>query len=398
MNERVRVVDALRGFSLLGILIANMLIFQFGLYGKDELDLYDVSQFDHVAHNILKVFVETSFMPIFAFLFGYGMIRMKESLERRDLKVKRHFSRRFVLLVLLGFLHGAFLWEGDILLAYGMTGFLLLLFMNRKKKTLMIWGVTLLVLTSLLGYGSNELAVTDQEIERMNEYVLQTIDVYGSGTYGEILDQRMNEDPLILPDEAYLILLVLAPLFTLPFFLIGMYAAKAEWFRNIHHHKKLWLKRGLRFSTVGLVLKGMIVFLPEFNGSGIAYSLGGGILALGYIFLFSFFLENTNAWAFKGFEAVGKLSLSNYLAQTLVCTTLFYGYGLGLFGKGSVLLGFSLALVIYSLQAVISYMWLKQFRTGMFEKGLRMWTYWTLSGRPRKKKAEHEKGLHERVM
>ncbi|MEK1833179.1 hypothetical protein AAAC51_42680 [Priestia megaterium] len=86
--RRVKVIDSMRGFSLFGILLANMLIFQYGIYGKDMIHLFSLSPSDSAAYVFLKVAVEESFMPIFTFLFGYSMVKMKESLERRKLGVK----------------------------------------------------------------------------------------------------------------------------------------------------------------------------------------------------------------------------------------------------------------------------------------------------------------------
>ena len=92
-KERVRIIDVIRGFSLLGILMANMLIFQYGLYGKDKLGLFHPSAWDIGAHKLLQIMIEGSFMPIFMFLFGYGLYKMKDSLVSKGLKYKRYLSR-----------------------------------------------------------------------------------------------------------------------------------------------------------------------------------------------------------------------------------------------------------------------------------------------------------------
>ena len=153
MNKRVNTIDGLRGFSLIGILIANMLIFQYGIFGKDKMENFHLSSIDQVAYIWTKIFVESSFMPIFMFLFGYSMIFLQKKLERNEKKVKRHFVRRFILLIIIGILHATFVWEGDILLSYGIMGILMLIFLNRKKKTILVWAILLTVITSLLGIG-----------------------------------------------------------------------------------------------------------------------------------------------------------------------------------------------------------------------------------------------------
>ncbi|WP_186576124.1 DUF418 domain-containing protein [Aquibacillus kalidii] len=384
MKTRITVVDRLRGISLFGILAANMLIFQYGIYGKDEMSHYSLLKIDEITHLVLKIVIESSFMPIFAFLFGYGIIKMQENLKHKQLPVKRYLARRFLLLFIIGILHSTFLWEGDILTSYGLTGFLLLLFLNRKAKTLLVWAIVMLTLSGLLGYGSSaEVATTAEEKEIMSEYVTSTIDIYRNGSFSEIMSHRMNEDPLteMLPGGAILLVLLLSPIMLLPMFLFGIIAAKQQWFLNIDNYQNRWKKLATGFVISGILLKMMPYLFPDLGLSGIGYTLGGPLLAFGYIFLFSLLLNNQNNILAKGFEAIGRLSLTNYLFQTIVCILIFYGFGLGLFGKLGVLWGVGLTIVIFSAQMVTSLLYLKTFRIGPFEKILRMWTYFTWSGR-----------------
>ncbi|MBP3953022.1 DUF418 domain-containing protein [Bacillus suaedae] len=384
MNNRIAVVDALRGLSLFGILAANMLIFQYGIYGKDEMEQYSVSNLDQIIHIVLKVLVESSFMPIFAFLFGYGIIKMKESLENKGLPVKRYLARRFLLLLIFGFAHSILLWEGDILTAYGMTGFFLLLFFNRKIKTLYIWGVITTILIGALSYGTGDFMVTSEDKSIMTNYVTTTIDVYRNGSFLEILTHRMNEDPMleIMPKGALLFILVIAPIMILPMFLFGMISAKQQWFNKLREStfQLRWKKLTIIFVASGIFLKLMPYIFPDLGLSGTGYGLGGSVLAIGYILLFSLLLNHKENILVKGFTAVGRLSLSNYLFQTMICILIFYGFGLGLFGKLGVLAGVGLTILIYSIQLIGSLLYLKVFKTGPFEKVLRMWTYLKWNG------------------
>ena len=161
--KRVRFIDALRGLSLLGILLANLLIFHYGIWGKDEISYYSLSNTDKGLYSFLKIVVEGSFMPIFTFLFGYSLVKLAESIKNKNGKVKRHLWRRFLLLFTLGLLHSTYLWEGDILAFYGMMGIFLLIFLNRKKKTLIIWGVVLFILTGAAGYGVVEQSIEEEK-------------------------------------------------------------------------------------------------------------------------------------------------------------------------------------------------------------------------------------------
>ncbi|WP_442601981.1 DUF418 domain-containing protein [Paenibacillus sp. KN14-4R] len=388
-NKRNGMIDGLRGFSLLGILMANMLIFQYGLWGKEKMELFGISKPDTLFHHLLTVLIESSFMPIFTFMFGYGMIKMMESLESRGLKPKRYLSRRFLLLLAIGALHSHFLWEGDILFFYGIMGFFLLLFMKRKPKTILIWGVVLLSIISLMGLAPKEendpAAIAEQT--RMEAYVKQSIIVNGTGTYEEIKHFRNNEDPLGMPNYMLVTVLFIAPFMSAPMFLFGMYAAKKRWFEKLEDERASYRFKMLIFLLTGLILKSLKFILPGYWWSGIGGMCGGNLLALGYIFGFVWLFSRTKSstWLMR-FQAVGKLSLTNYLMHTVICTTIFYGYGFGRFGKLGVLAGCGLAMSIYAVQLFISPLYLTRFRVGPIEQLLRMWTYFSITGKPKPRK------------
>ncbi|WP_226530406.1 DUF418 domain-containing protein [Metabacillus niabensis] len=382
-HNRIDMIDAMRGASLFGILLANMLIFQYGIWGKDEINFYSLSQANHTAYHVIKIAIEGSFMPIFTFLFGYSMVKMKEKLEGKAVKYKRYFVRRFLALLLLGIFHGTYLWEGDILTFYGMMGFFLLLFLNRKSSTILIWAVILLCLTSLLGYGGYE--ETKKEQKQMENYVRDTIEIYSTGTYSEIKEHRNNEIPLDISDGLFLFILALAPLISAPLFLLGIYSAKIELFTMPQLEKKQY-KLGSVLIPVGLALKSCSLFFPDFNWSEVFSFIGANLLSIGYIFLFAFlFTLSKEGMIKKAFISVGKLSLTNYLMQTIICTTIYYGYGFGYFGKSSVIEGITLAIGIFMIQMIASTIYLRIAKQGPIERVLRIVTNFSIKG-PNSKK------------
>ncbi len=205
--QRVHTIDGIRGISLFGILLANLLIFQYGIWGKDELTLFDVSGFD---------------MPIFTFLFGYSMIMMRDSLERRQLRIKWHLFRRALLLMGFGVIHSIFLWEGDILFVYGMMSVFLMMFVNRKVKTMFIWGIGLFLLFSLTVLIPDDGAELYNQKD-MNAYVAESADVYANGSYSAIMEHRnMAEDPMFskLGDGELFAINILFQRFLLQLFLL----------------------------------------------------------------------------------------------------------------------------------------------------------------------------------
>lgn len=383
--ERVRLIDSLRGLSLFGILLANMLIFQYGMWGKDEISYFSLSDLDTGAYKFIKIVVEGSFMPIFTFLFGYSLIKLVDSLRKKEVKARWHLVRRFIFLIILGILHGTYLWEGDILSFYGLMGFFLLIFINRKKKTLIIWGIILLLLTSAMGYGILE--ETKEEVEKLSSYIVKTNDVYTNGTYAEIMDHRNNENPLVFEDEFFILfIMILAPFMTAPLFLFGMAAAKGNFFTRPHLEQK-WYKIGAILLPIGLALKACSILLQENDWSAISLNVGAQLLSLGYISLFALlFVSYSNSKVFRGFESVGKLSLTNYIMQSVICTTIFYGYGLGLFGDLGIINSIILGLVIFALQCVCSSLYLKKFRRGPLEAILRIGTNFSWNGSVKKRK------------
>ncbi len=382
MKKRVKLIDGLRGFSLIGIIIANMLIFQYGMFGKDQLANYRLLSTDEGAYIWIKIFVESSFMPIFMFLFGFSMIKLTEKLESNGKKIKRHLLRRFILLMTFGVLHSIYVWEGDILFTYGLIGLLMIVFVNRKKKTILIWTVTFFSLTTLLGLaGANE---KWEQPENLNSYIQKEYNAYSNGGYWEVYEFRNSgEDPFGYPDYVYLLMLLLMPLLTSPMFLFGMYAARSGWFSNPEDEKRKYIWFIWLFVPTGLVSKSLHYLFPERIWTESIYTIGGPILSVGYIFLFSYFYTKGDSVIQTLFENVGRLSMTNYFCQSIICTLIFYEYGLGLFGEIGVLNGIFLGILIYLIQIISSHYYLKIWKTGPFEKIMRIGTYMTWRGIPK---------------
>lgn len=394
-KKRVQLIDALRGFSLAGIVLANMLAFQYGMFGQSAPELFGIVGADRAFHSFLLITVVGSFMPIFAFMFGFGMIKLSESLQSRELRPKCHLARRFLMLFGIGMLHITFLWEGDILMFYGVLGFFLLMFLNRKPKTLQIWAVLLLAGAGLFGLlAFNPLDPLAHTSTHMESYILQSKDVYGSGSYAEIKNFMNNADPFggDFDETLALLVLVSAPLMVMPMFLFGMRAARIGTFGDPQAMRHIYLRRAVILIPVGLMLKAYGVLAPQLSvggwpGMGIGGALGGTLLALGYIYAFALlYVGSSRARLIGRFEAVGRLSLTNYLMQSVICTMIYYGYGLGLFGRAGVFIGAVIALAVYGLQLWISPLYLKKFRSGPFEHSLRIWTYLSWKGQPKKKR------------
>ncbi|QHZ45127.1 MULTISPECIES: DUF418 domain-containing protein [unclassified Bacillus (in: firmicutes)] len=378
-EERVIWLDQARGIALFGILLANMLLFQYGMW--EDLSFKPLPSYDHWAYEWTRIFAVGSFMPLFAFLFGYGMVLMKDRLEQKGIVTyRRIFIRRFLILAAFGGLHGYFLWDGDILLSYSIIGIgLLFLFINRKPKTILIWAVSLFAFYVLICYGSGG-AEPDQELAAFNE---RTALVMQNGDYWEIVSYRANEVvPLFgvedeLPEWMVMVMILLiAPIFTLSPFLFGLYAAKKKWL----HQPRLYLKGIRKVFIVTLALGIPLKTLPIVWDNPAVYMLSEGVgpLSLTFCYLTGIVLISQSKGGqrvLKPFGAVGRLSLTNYLTQSIVMTFIFYGYGLGLFGKLGVLAGIGIAALFFLCQTAASVWWTSRFRIGPFEWLWRLGTY-----------------------
>lgn len=372
MKKRIEVIDALRGFSLLGILIANMLHFQYA--NVTLAAIQPTAWLDKIAFYFTKVFVEASFYPIFGFLFGYGVILFVHSLEKRELKTRGPLWRRAIGLILLGLLHITFVWDGDILLMYGSGLLIFMLFIKRKIKTLLIWAALLALCMLPL-----TIVKTDM-MTLMAADMATTLDILKNGSYLEVVQNRIastDDVPLIFYMigliVAFVMMVVLSFFAVGPFLLLGMAAAKVDFFKHIADKKAL-LKRLTVFIPIGLLCKSLLFF--DHFVAKLMHGVGAYMLAIGYMALFViiFMLAQESKYA-QSFVNLGRLSLTNYLMQSLICTTIFYGYGLGFFGELGVALGLLIALVIYSLQLYLANLYSKRFSIGPVEWVLRKFVY-----------------------
>ncbi|TKI22922.1 DUF418 domain-containing protein [Bacillus pumilus] len=372
-GSRVELIDSLRGFSLLGILIVNMLNFQ---YDYDFEKMFDSSFWgQEFGVYLTEILFQGSFYPIFSFLFGYSFIKLIESTKAKGLNTNAIVVRRGFGLIVLGLLHYIFIWNGDILLYYGACTFFLMMFLSSRIKTMLIWSGVLGALSLVvvpymmkLVYGTDELLT----------------DVYAKGAYGDILLSRVTveDDMLIVTVILAIVTITLMPILGFlfgtmmvgPFALLGMVIGKrghlTEEDRGMAYRKGwVWV------IVVGLALK-CATFIDT-PWSEFVMILGGYVLAIGYIQAFIVFYYSKAAEGLKRLLAgLGRLSLSNYLAQSIICTTIFYSYGLGLFGQMGSMFGLLLAVGLYTAQLFISYLYLKKWRRGPVEWMMGKWVYW----------------------
>lgn len=392
-GERIVSIDLLRGFALLGILIVNIIGYATPQIYEEALNKTYDNYWDQWFYELISVAAQGKFYSLFSFLFGFGFIIF---LQRAELKSNRPaivFVRRMVILWIIGMLHAVLLWWGDILMTYAIGGLLLLLFYRSEPRRMLIWAVILLTVYTLVlssafmlashterlnpGSYSEGMSAVAEEYERKadSSYI-----AYGKGSFKDILKQRLTDLKVMLENMPFALLLVF------PMFLLGAAAARLNWFQRAMHDVD-WLRR---IWWISLVAGAGLTWLKHWGKSGqsllepsahdIWHVIGSvyGDPALCIFYMSSIlWLCRKPAWLklSRHVALAGRMSLTHYLMQSIICTTLFYSYGLGLYGQLGPGLLLILAFVIYSVQLILSVLWFKRFNYGPMEWLWRKGTY-----------------------
>jgi uncharacterized protein len=153
-DDRIELLDVLRGFALSGVLLANMTWFTGTTFMPPELVAERPLAFiDGILEYGLRLLVRDKFITIFAFLFGLGFAMQLIRAQERGTRVERVYVRRMFALLAIGVAHGMLLWEGDILVFYALMGFALMLFRNASDRMLLRTGFGLVIATPLIVTG-----------------------------------------------------------------------------------------------------------------------------------------------------------------------------------------------------------------------------------------------------
>jgi uncharacterized protein len=383
-QERMEILDIIRGVALLGILLLHMPAW----FGTPALYLMMLGEsmwtniWDTTVQSFLDLFFRGKFYTMFSFLFGLGFVIFYERAKARSARPILLFYKRLSILLIIGLIHTFFIWFGDILVTYALFGFLLPLFFNRKPKTILIWVVVffsaiLLFLTGgvlLLGMAdeATRTAMLEPTLVMMQSGLESSFYAYGQGNFAAIMAQR-TADTLLGYSQ-----LLAVFFFIFPVFLLGVYIAKRGVFQNIEANlpfiRKAWmwgLIIGLPMSIVKYFAGNqMCHFLPNIYSLiyFAASILGDTGLSIFYMTSIILLFQRQN-WVskLKPFGYVGRMALSNYLLQSIIGTMIFYNYGLGLYGQIAPAFGMALALVIFVIQIIIRKWWLERYQFGPVE-------------------------------
>ncbi|GAE27799.1 membrane protein [Halalkalibacter wakoensis JCM 9140] len=343
-----------------------------------------LSESDKWIRIFLDVFIENKFFTIFSFLFGLGFYIFMNRAEGKGKRFYRLYIRRLTLLALFGLMHLVFLWYGDILLNYALAGFLLLFFYKRKAQTILIVIITftlaLIILLSLNFFSSPE----ELKLE------IQMLQVEGAGKMEEAVEQYQNSSYLELMSYRFSNE-VIPVLKDLPFsmltawymFLIGLYTGKRNIISHFHSHrnlvKRVWWISLLCSIPISILIIALHLNFLKFGIHNeifiqVFVTFSGLSLSLFYLSTILFLLQK-DKWRkrLNPFSYIGRMALTNYIMQTFIGVGIFTG--LGLFGDVNLTLGIILSLIIFPIQILFSYLWLKYYKYGPLEWLWRSITY-----------------------
>lgn len=397
--ERIQIVDTLRGFALFGILLVNMALFSHPFQAMLLPFNADAPWYDRAAEWLIRFFGESKFYSLFSLLFGLGLTLLMERIEARGGRFVPLYLRRMLVLFGIGMVHAFLIWVGDILILYSLVGFLLLLFRKAKPRTLLIWAIILLSIPILFNVATTGLVELGRSVPEGAEQIDQAFahaeagyvaDLeraqrsYSQGTYLEITQQRIS-DYLSIGLMAFWVM----GFNVLAMFLLGVYFGKRQIFQNLADNRPLFRKLLIWGLAIGMIGNGIyatiIASISRFESSwtlllaNISLGIAAPMMCLAYVSMFCL-LALSHGWSgrLKALAPVGQMALTNYLTQSILCTLIFYNYGLGLFGRMGPALGIGLTLVIYLLQIPISHWWMKRFKYGPAEWLWRSLTYMKL--------------------
>ncbi|MDL5022038.1 DUF418 domain-containing protein [Bacillus velezensis] len=390
LRERVHFLDIVRGFALLGIIIVNYFLI------ADSVKGFEMAS-DDVLHNLVSWFAEGKFVTLFSFLFGVGfMIFMDRAAQKVD-SPNKLFARRLSILLGFGILHITFVWVGDILTFYAVSGFLLLAFYKRTAKTVLRWIIALIVfqfLTPVFTMLYNVINTAGSKNPNFSEFTLFS---HTSLTYMESISTRWTDMVTMAAGSFSMIYSMFL------MFLLGVYFVKMEFFKDMEAKKFIW-KRIWIISTIAFLITQSSILLDMFNLSenmlwkDISSVLGqnGGLTG-------SMFYMSTFAMLFlyvpqlRGlmmiFTKVGRMSLTCYLLHSIIGTVLFLRYGFGLADHIQSAGTFMFSLAVYFVLMSFSTLWLKRFKYGPMELIWRKLTYGNVNGSPKATPLHSEKSI-----
>lgn len=387
---RIESLDVLRGFALLGILAMNIRVMAapFGAY-MYPYAMFEFEGANRIAFLVTAVFFDLKMMGLFSMLFGAGVVLYAAKGEGRGTPTTGLWFRRMFWLLVIGLMHAYFVWNGDILVPYALTGLLVLWWVRRwSARTLIVAGAVLLLVGGLLGVST---LVTWDSMSEQGRASQLSFMMPTPEQVEEQLDEMRGSYTEVVAARAPLVLLA-QTVFYATFFLwrtggmmlIGMGLFKAgfldgRWPPSSYTRTAvICLALGLSMSTIGVYQLEQVRFsMPERTLPDLWNYFGAVFTSIGYAAgILAVVTTGALAGLRRRLAAVGRMAFTNYLSQSVITAVLFLGWGLGMAGRLDYAQQLLVVAAIGVVQLIVSPLWLAKFRLGPLEWLWRSLTYW----------------------
>ena len=389
LKNRIYSLDLLRGFAVLGILIMNITSFsQISMVYMNPTIGFGLEGYNKYFHGFNYIFADTRFMSIFSILFGAGVVLFTQRIEAKGKRVHAlHYKRMFWLLV-FGLIHAYFIWAGDILVAYAICGSIVFFFRKKSTRKLFMLTVILFLVPISLNFVTYY-GMRAAELESTFTFFDPSAEEIASQTQamrGSYLDQMplRVDDAIQIQTIGFVIEMFwrsCAMMFLgMILFRKGILSAEKS---TAYYRKLMWVGfiPGLILSGIGL----NEAYASEWNAAyimniGANYKFVSGLfMALGYIGLVIWCYKKGILKKFQNrLQATGRMAFTNYIGMSVICTLIFNGHGLGLFGMFDRSQQFVIVISVWALILIISPVVLKNYRFGPLEWLWRKLTYFSL--------------------
>jgi uncharacterized protein len=411
--ERNEAIDMLRGVAVLGILVMNIYAFAMPFVAySNPLAFGGTEPWNIGTWYFTHIFFDQKFMTIFSLLFGAGLIMMMTRAEARGVTYAGVWYRRSFWLLLIGALHGYLIWMGDILFHYALVGMLVFLFRKRSPKSLILIAVLLLSVAPLLNlsggvymaklqFAGTEIealqdageALSEEQQEQLAEWQEMSVflgdpaeqvknDIEGySQSYPAVVSYRQPTVTMLQTQATFFFIIWRVG----GVMLLGMALMKLgiiDGLRDSGYYKKMMLA-GYGIGLPIVVYSAWNLWSHQwepmwtFRVGMIPNYVGSLFVALGHIGLVMTLIKSGAASRLMArFAAVGRMAFTNYLMHSVILTTVFYGYGLGLYADVPRAWQMAFVVAVIGFQLWFSPIWLKVYRFGPAEWLWRSLTYW----------------------
>ena len=387
--DRITIIDALRGFALAGIVIVHIVEqYVAGQLPPEALADARTGWPDQVVDIFIQIFLQGKFFALFSILFGLSFFIQFDNAQKRSTSYAGRYLWRIALLFIIGYIHHG-IYRGDILTIYALLAPFLLFFLPLNNKW--IWGAIIVIMLGIpriliFAFSSGVPLIGRWTIETEPETLETYWQILQHGTFLDVF--QINATEGFRMKMEYQLGIFYRFYLTFTFFLFGMWLGRIQYFSKLEEYKKV-NKRVLLGSIAGFVVFAGLTALA-FSQMGEEFSIQNpwalfGIhvvdlinVCITLMILVGFVLVYQGIRGKKildVFIEYGRTALTNYVLQSLIGTSILFGWGLGMIGDWRNIYLFGLSILIIAVQIFLSKMWLQRFRYGPLEWLWRSATY-----------------------